>query len=101
MGLATLKSKPRIVRLKRSVGEVSNSQRRPRLSVSLRVSFQSSCTYSPVKVDCSEYDAFRSMPPPVGMPRRKLANPWPIGPAVELSSGPLVQPLEKSIFGAA
>src|SRR5215468_10711541 len=54
---------------------------------------------TPVQSDCCARGELRLTNPPVGTPSRKLASPCPIGAIGELSSGPRVQLLPKSIRG--
>src|ERR1700712_2101880 len=74
-------------RLKRSVNGVSYSARRPILRVSLRVIFQSSCTYMPRYLSCwAKLPLLVALP--LGIPSNSDTSSPPTVGAGELSSGP-------------
>src|SRR5262245_47289262 len=79
-----MKSKPRFDRLKRSVVGNSNSWRKPRFTVSLGVTRQSSCTYHENIFDVEAAESFLLTVPSVGRPYRKDASPWPMGEAADV-----------------
>lgn len=91
MGLGVVKSKSPEERLKRSMTGPSYSQRRPRFTVKVRRTRQSSCTKREWNGLASARESFTSIPPAVGMPNSRLAKFWPPhGEPGALSSGPRV-----------